>query len=203
MNNKKKAAWEEIMKESIFEAAVTVLKQYGLEGLRMNRVAKTAEVAIGTLYNYFKDKDTLILYVLNTMLEPYLNALHRVYESHTTGPKKLEAYYKKTSQIVKNQKFLFKIIADAQVYVIQKADQQKLEQDFKQATTQIIKKIIEQGIREGLIRKCNPLLAAKLINGALTSLILEKIESDDPNTSFEKDISESLHIFFRGMIPEN
>lgn len=190
------------MKESIFEASVSVLKKYGLEGLRMNRVAKTAEVAIGTLYNYFKDKDTLILYVLNTMLEPYLDALHRVYESHATAPKKLEAYFRETLRIINNQKVIFRIIADSQVYAIQKTDKKKLDRDFKQATTLIIKKIIEQGIREGLIRKFNPLLAAKLINGALTSLILEKIESDDPNTSFEKDISESLHIFFKGMIPE-
>ena len=87
MKNWKKAAWEEIMKESIFEAAVTVLKQYGVEGFRMDRVANTAEVAIGTLYNYFKDKETLILYVLRTMREPYPNALHHVYESHATAPK--------------------------------------------------------------------------------------------------------------------
>ena len=50
---------------------MAVLRKYGVEGLRMDRVARAAEVAIGTLYNYVKDKDALIFNVVDTLCQPY------------------------------------------------------------------------------------------------------------------------------------
>ena len=47
--------------DSILEAAVQVLQSTGPEGLNTNRVAERAGVSIGTLYQYFPDKETILL----------------------------------------------------------------------------------------------------------------------------------------------
>jgi TetR/AcrR family transcriptional repressor of multidrug resistance operon len=47
-------------KESIFNAAHTVLGERGFYGLSIAAVAKQANVAAGTIYRYFTDKDDLI-----------------------------------------------------------------------------------------------------------------------------------------------
>ncbi len=45
---------------AIFKAALTVVLNTGYANLKMSVVAKTAGVATGTLYTYFKDKNDLI-----------------------------------------------------------------------------------------------------------------------------------------------
>ena len=198
---KRKAAWEEMMKESIFEATVSVLKKHGVEGLRMDRVAREAEVATGTLYNYFKDKETLIIHVLYTLLNPFLNNLEAIHESQISPLEKLEAYFRETFRILHDQKALLRIIVNAQVYATQKNEEHKLKQHFRYETTRITQKIIEQGIREGLFRKCNTFLAANLMHGALIDLILTHIEGNYPSESLEDDVSQSLEIFCNGLMP--
>ena len=64
---KRKTEWDIMMKNAIFEATMAVLSEHGFEGLRMDRVAKAAEVSTGTLYNYFKNKDELLLHVMDSL----------------------------------------------------------------------------------------------------------------------------------------
>ncbi len=49
--------------EHIFEAATRIIDEDGLEGLTTNRIAEVAGISIGTLYQYFDNKSSII-YVL-------------------------------------------------------------------------------------------------------------------------------------------
>ncbi len=46
--------------ELILEAATRIIDKDGLEGLTTNRIAEVAGVSIGTLYQYFRDKASII-----------------------------------------------------------------------------------------------------------------------------------------------
>lgn len=48
------------MVATILEAATRVLRKHSLEGFNTNRVAATAGVSIGSLYQYFPNKDALM-----------------------------------------------------------------------------------------------------------------------------------------------
>lgn len=45
----------------MFEAAIRILEQDGLQGFTTNRVAELAGISIGTLYQYFPNKEALLL----------------------------------------------------------------------------------------------------------------------------------------------
>ncbi len=47
-------------RKAILEATLTVLRERGLSGLKMEEVARQAEVGKGTIYLYFKDKKDLL-----------------------------------------------------------------------------------------------------------------------------------------------
>ncbi|OBT12934.1 hypothetical protein A9264_15395 [Vibrio sp. UCD-FRSSP16_10] len=47
-------------RQDILEAAVTILGRDGFNGLSIQKLAKEANVATGTVYLYFKDKDRVI-----------------------------------------------------------------------------------------------------------------------------------------------
>jgi len=59
--------------EQIFEAALQLLNEEGLSGLKMQKLAQQAGVAAGTLYIYFKDKEAL-LHAMNLHYRQWLVA---------------------------------------------------------------------------------------------------------------------------------
>ena len=67
-----------MMKDTIFEAASSVLEQHGASGLTMDRVATTAELATASLYNYFHDKDDLLQFIYARLVEPFFLAMEEI-----------------------------------------------------------------------------------------------------------------------------
>ncbi len=61
---RRKALADEVMREGICKAAASVLAEVGYAALTMERVAEATGVSKGTLYNYFQDKDALVLEVI-------------------------------------------------------------------------------------------------------------------------------------------
>ena len=69
--------------EAIFEAAIQVLLRDGIERLTTTRVAERAGVSVGTLYQYFPNKQSLLYAVLELHLTQVLEAVeHRCAQLH-------------------------------------------------------------------------------------------------------------------------
>ena len=66
---KPKQARAQATVDSILEAAAQVLERTGPDGLNTNRVAERAGVSVGTLYQYFPDKETILLAVARRALD--------------------------------------------------------------------------------------------------------------------------------------
>lgn len=66
---RRKAFVEAMMRTVICEAAIAVRKKHGPNGMTMERVATTAGVAKGTLYNYFRSKAELLAFVDTKAIE--------------------------------------------------------------------------------------------------------------------------------------
>ena len=63
----------------IVEAAIDDLYEHGYKGASMRRIASVANMTVGNLYRYFKNKDDLINYII----EPVLNKISDVLMLHT------------------------------------------------------------------------------------------------------------------------
>jgi len=58
---------------AIIEAASTLFKRSGYEAARIEAIAETAEVSVGTFYNYFQHKADLLLAIVSMEVEEVLN----------------------------------------------------------------------------------------------------------------------------------
>ena len=68
MNSQRKSPTQgrsKTMVSAIFEAAARVLPKSGYEGVTTNQLAKIAGVSVGSLYQYFSNKDEISLQILN------------------------------------------------------------------------------------------------------------------------------------------
>src|ERR1700685_3187857 len=72
--------------ESIFEATVQVLLEVGPDRLPTTRVAERAGVSVGTLYQYFPNKHSLLFSVVEKHLNRVADVVERACERHHGPP---------------------------------------------------------------------------------------------------------------------
>ena len=71
-------------KTKISQAAVRVFSREGFHHARMKSIAQEAGVAVGTIYNHFKDKDDLLLSVFENGIRVRMGFLDEL--RHTSLP---------------------------------------------------------------------------------------------------------------------
>lgn len=65
-------------KEKIREGAFTLFCQKGYYNTTTNEIARQAKVSIGSLYSYYKDKDTILLEILGLYNQQFVTAKEEV-----------------------------------------------------------------------------------------------------------------------------
>jgi AcrR family transcriptional regulator len=68
--------------DSALEAAARILSSLGYDAASTNRVAETAGISIGSLYQYFPNKDALIGAVIDRTIEEFMKRLEKDFEGH-------------------------------------------------------------------------------------------------------------------------
>jgi AcrR family transcriptional regulator len=94
--SEKRPAIRELVRETvsnaILDAAEAVAAEKGLEGTSIAAIAERAGVAVGTLYNYFPDRDALLVALVKTRREAMHARLEAVTVAGDTVEEKLRGY---------------------------------------------------------------------------------------------------------------
>ena len=152
-------------RQAILEAATRVFSREGFHPARMKTVAAEAGVAVGTIYNYFTDKDDLLLSIFESEFEDRMGMLHDLAETGLPIDQQvrrlLEHHFaqacehRELSLLVLREQFNHGSALRDRLIVLQ-----------RQILTTIAD-LLETGIAEGWIRPCDPRVMAQ----ALYSLI--------------------------------
>jgi AcrR family transcriptional regulator len=100
--------------DSAVEAAARILSRMGYEGATTNRVAETAGISIGSLYQYFPNRDALIGAVIDRHLDKFMRQTEKDFEDFPDlSPEQgIEKVIRRiASEYLKNRK-LFAVLFD-------------------------------------------------------------------------------------------
>lgn len=180
LSQKKQAMAEQVVRESIHEAVLEVLSSQGLEKLTMQQVATEAGIATGTLYNYFKDKDAVLVYTAQRLFEQIRELLSAV------ADRELGAKAKLTEMILTEFEFFhqnmpyFQFLDQAQIFC--KMDT-SIKREHLREEIGIIRRVIEQGIAEEVFEGVDPETTADFFHRAIVGTLCVRPEVDafDPN----------------------
>lgn len=153
-----------MMKEAIYEAAVSVLAEHGAAGMTMDRVAAAAKLAKGSLYSYFDSKQDLLQFVHGKVIEPIRKSVEDMLHSDLPVLAKLEAILRAIFDHTAKHQELFSLLLndeDAQ-FLLTPADRTN-----RQIAVGHFAEIFRQGIAAGLFRPSDPTLLAEMFFGAL------------------------------------
>ncbi|MCB0093819.1 MAG: helix-turn-helix transcriptional regulator, partial [Caldilineaceae bacterium] len=76
MNKRFQKQLTQARRQQILDAAVQVIAEQGFQNTTIKQIAARAEVADGTIYNYFKNKDDILLAIIRQVTEVEVRDLH-------------------------------------------------------------------------------------------------------------------------------
>ena len=182
-------------RHEIFHQVVNVFLKKGFQETSMREIAEAAGLGKSTLYDYFKTKDEILVYFFEDQLNDLAEEAQKIATQSSTADIRLrkitEAYIE---SLQANKNLFMKLTMEVQRL---KMESQKQIQAKRHAYQDMIRTLIDEGVREGVFRKVNSLLAARLLISAIAPVIYTSRVTGTP----QEMLRETLDIFFEGIKP--
>jgi len=192
-------------RRKIIDAAVEVFADRGFVGARVSAIAKTAEVAEGTLYVHFKSKEDILVAVFREKMAVLLKELTELVALHDDPETKIRRYIEEHLELVANQPTLMHVMTVELRQSSRFMRQHGLHGPFGRYLAKIAG-VIEEGQRRGAFRDdINPLAMSRLMFGALDQIALTWFLTPKPVPNEEARAEQATELgefFLRGLRTE-
>jgi TetR/AcrR family fatty acid metabolism transcriptional regulator len=165
----------------ILKAAIDVFARQGFHHSRVSDVAKAAGVADGTIYNYFKSKDELLISLFEEKMEGIVETLRAEVDPLDTAFDRLRRFVEVHLMLVAEQPALTNVLT------LELRQSAKFMREYKapQFTEYLtlLGEIIEYGQSRGEIKTgLDPILTRRILFGALDELSLYWVSTKRKST---------------------
>ena len=143
---------EETRKKEIISTALKIVDKYGIKGLTVARIAKEIGFVESALYRHFRYKKEILLMILESVYLDGQSHFRVAVHSAQDSTEALRLLLRKHLQYLELYPGLFRIIYSDEIHMGESSLLDKLH-FFTNATIRSVKKIISQGMKEGVFRK--------------------------------------------------
>jgi len=180
-------------RHEIFHQVVNVFLKKGFQETSMREIAETAGLGKSTLYDYFKTKDDILLYFFEDQLNDLTEAAQQIAIQNKPANERLHQITQMHMEFLQANKSLFmKLSLETQRL---KLESQKQIQEKRHAYQDLIRALIDEGIREGVFRKVDSLLVARILITSMAPVVF----TSRPTGTSQEMVKETMDIFFKGI----
>jgi AcrR family transcriptional regulator len=185
---------QETRRHEIFHKVVNIFLEKGFQETSMREIAESAGIGKSTLYDYFKTKDDILVYYFEDQLGDLTEAAQKIAMQNKSADRRLREVVKMHLEFLQANKNLFMNLSlEAQRL---RLESQGRIQEKRHTYQDLIRALIDEGIREGSFRKVNSLLAARILITAMAPVIFTARPTTQPQEVLMKD---AMNIFFKGI----
>jgi AcrR family transcriptional regulator len=162
-------------KQKIMKAAMDVFSRKGYAKANIREIARTSGISVGGVYLYFRNKEELYRSLINERMLDIGSKTETIAGKTQSASEALSNFLKiHLENALKHKEFILLHIRE---HGFAFGAQEKRK--FFKKQREMVKKIIQRGIRTGEFRKCNTDAMAKVIMGSLRGIILSMALDDD------------------------
>ncbi len=186
---------DSMMKEAVYEGAVAVLTEYGLNGTTMDRVAAAAGMAKGSIYNHFRSKQEILEFVHSRAVAPMQEALEEIVTSRLGAAEKLASISRLWREYLSQHHAVFEFLINdhAAKRLLRDTEQTTRASGIKQITT-----IIEQGIHEGAFRPIDARAVAEMFVSASIGMVEQEFAAG-MSRPVDEVVDTLMRVFLHGL----
>jgi TetR/AcrR family fatty acid metabolism transcriptional regulator len=181
---------EEATRRHIFEAVVQVTQRGNTSDFTMQQVADEAGMAIGSLYNYFKNKDSLMVYIFRQLLTMSKERCTAIAQGPGPANDRLRRVIAQFVQFGREYVILFRIFDRTGLH--QRIPEEQRNRDANEDVDQI-RLLLAEGIMQGVFREMDTLVMARILFACMVGLAVTQPISND--LSAEKLSEELMRLF--------
>ena len=168
--------------EAIFNATLKLSGSYGLAGLTMNKIAKEAKIAHGTLYIYFNNKEVLLNEVYKHIhKQGTFSKMNRIV--HLPAKEQLRFLWEFSLRYRLDNPFMVTFNNQFIISPFISSECKKLESQFDN----FFIKMIVKGKKEGVFKKVNNQILIGILYGFIHELTVQMKKN---NTKLSKKLIE-------------
>jgi TetR/AcrR family fatty acid metabolism transcriptional regulator len=185
-------------RDRILRAAVKIFSRNGFFNSKVSEIARAAEVADGTIYLYFRNKDDLLISLFEEKMGEVVADVRRRIAVGGNALEKLRIFIENHMDLLERETGLVEVL---QVELRQST---KFLKDYTPVKffeyLEVISDILDEGKREGLLRPdLNVSVARRAIFGALDELSLTYILSRKPKYHPTVTAAELCRLLLEGL----
>ncbi len=192
---RRKELLDSMMREAVYEGAVAVLTEYGLNGTTMDRVAAAAGMAKGSLYNHFRSKQELLEFVYDRAVAPMQEALAEIVKDRLSATEKLASISRLWREYLVKHHAVFEFLINdhAARGLLRGSEQTARASGIKQITA-----IIKRGIEEGEFRPVDATAAADMFVSAAIGMVEHEFAAGT-SRPVDEAVDALMGVFLHGL----
>ena len=186
-------------KEWIRKAAINLISEEGFHGVTTDKIAREAGVSVGTIYNYFENKEDIIAYIFQVEHKKLDILFDRFRKKKMSVPEKFKLLIEKYFKYVYNNKKVAKIIHNESFRPGKKITREII--NYILAIRQNLKELIDEGVREGSVYPDYNLdMLVNIIMGlSFTTVVFGYMEPDEVEYIYKKGPEDIYNMLARGI----
>jgi len=194
----------ESTRDAILDAAASAFNAGGASAVRMEDIAAGAGIAVGTLYNYFRDRQTLVASLLRSRTQVLLDALDAAADVDRHADRPSGAHV--TAEL---RQFVATLVAhwDANRVLLtlmmedllqSGADATAMNRQHTVATQLLARaqKLMGRGIEAGLLHQADTGVYAAMLLGMVRGVVVTSVVRGD--TGFAHQSDQIVRVFLSG-----
>ncbi|MGQ9695057.1 MAG: TetR/AcrR family transcriptional regulator [Thermodesulfobacteriota bacterium] len=187
--------------KKILKAAVKVFAEKGFYNARVSEIAKEADVADGTIYLYFKNKDDLLISLFEEEFGQIVENMRKELEKERDPLQKIRKFAQVHLSILQKQQQLAEVLG-VEVRQSSKFMKEYVNKPFIEYLN-LIRAIVVEGQEKGIIRKdLTPGIMKRAFFGALDEMARYWVLSTKKKHSINAAVFQISDVFIKGMMTE-
>jgi AcrR family transcriptional regulator len=188
-------------KERILDSASAVFARKGFHQATIREIAEMADVADGTIYNYFDNKYDLLLAIMGRIAE--LEQLPGELAQALQGDARdffVEAFRDRLDRIAQGEEMLKAVIPE--VFVNQEL-RDRFYGQYVLRISSLLEQYVQAQVELGRIRQVETPLAVRLVQGMFIGILFLRILGDAPLRDAWEDVPETFAaLVYDGLSPQ-
>ena len=180
-------------KKKILSAATKVFSNYGYKGASMRMIARAADISIGGLYLYFRNKEDLYATLIKSRLDALAEKTEEVRDIQDPSEAMRTLITMRLNYARKHRELI----------LVQGSEHgftfgMEVKRKFFRQQRKIIEDIIRRGVASGKFRKCNAGEVSKIIFCVIRGFILSLVV--EPDALFSPE--ECSNLILKGLLAD-
>jgi TetR/AcrR family fatty acid metabolism transcriptional regulator len=182
---------------AMMQAAVRVFAEKGYHAATVRDIVASADVAVGTFYFYFPDKETLFVYLFEETAEFVLHAIQQAVNGRATLPKQISAGVQSYVNIAVYEPAVIHLLLVGGAGAVPILLERRAE--FRRGLVDAWQQPLDLALDHGQIAPQNTRRTAEALAGAFDEVVLSLIERSEPQSEANEVIADLTNLALRAV----